>query len=198
MFHCQEGDGDGYSLFWKWPFNWKMTKVDKLRREREITKQMKTYLVRTTTNLLLCIYSVWISGTITFAVATVRVWCHYEPTVFVINPVESYNLFLVDVKRKQQSLKRKHSGNAVGLYSGRYLVRVSIRTLAILTEVFRGLRKSLQASIRTVTRISHDRFLPYPFEFIIYQSSHYPTLCLLRYKQRCIIDHNEEETGVTI
>jgi hypothetical protein len=45
-------------------------------------------------------------------------------------------------------------------------VRISARTQAILTEIRRGFPQSFQVYSGLVPRLSHDRFLPNPLQFV--------------------------------
>jgi hypothetical protein len=48
---------------------------------------------------------------------------------------------------------------------GRFTVRISVRALVIVTEVFHGIFGSLQANAGIMSRLGHIRFLPNPSQF---------------------------------
>jgi hypothetical protein len=72
--------------------------------------------------------------------------------------------------------------NTAALYLGDNWVQVLAQKLAILTEVFRAFSQSLQANAGWYLKtLGHNRFLPHCLQFVILQSSFYPTLYNLSY-----------------
>jgi hypothetical protein len=65
-----------------------------------------------------------------------------------------------------------------------YTTRMTKYRTHILINASRGFPHFLQASAGIVTTLSHGRFLPYPFQFIIHSSSQHSTKCILSYLQR--------------
>jgi hypothetical protein len=67
---------------------------------------------------------------------------------------------------------------------GRFSVRNSAGTHAILPEIFGSFLESPQVNVHIVPGLGHDHFFPNPLQFIFRPSSYFSTLYSLKYWQR--------------
>jgi hypothetical protein len=84
-----------------------------------------------------------------------------------------------------------------GLVFGRYWVQISDRLPVSLTEALGSISQPLQASAGLVPRIGHDIFLPYYFQFIIYQPYYRSSLYVLD-TESIVQQSRKEDTFVNL
>jgi hypothetical protein len=107
---------------------------------------------------------------------------HVTPCYYVVGPLMKstvpYNISLI-IKRIIQNLNRGAENAGVPRTLKTYIREVlgsNLGRRAGYSEIFRGFPLSFRANAGIVPKFGHDRIVPNPFQFIIYQSSYHSTL----------------------